>query len=109
MWKENLHARDGYRSFGDEWGVLSITLKDRKPFGFSLSMDDHVLEYDGSRISYSSVDTRKPRKGQSAPTLRAPTISMKKLSETFQLLCKKIDPEVRDFVLARIKESNCEA
>ncbi|HVP18264.1 MAG TPA: hypothetical protein VMU36_04650 [Spirochaetia bacterium] len=104
MWKEILHAPKGQRNFGDEWGRLSITVKDNKPFRFSLSMDDHVVEYDGSRISYSRVDSRKPLKGPSVQTLRAPTIPLKNLAETFQVFCRKIDPEVRDFVLGKIKE-----
>ncbi len=103
MWKEQNHAPKGHRNFGDEWGRLSITLKKAKPFSFALSMDDHLLEYDGSRILY-----RKSPKRASVQALKAPGIPLGKLIETFKVLSKRIDPEIRDFVLTKIKEPRSE-
>jgi hypothetical protein len=104
MWKEQNDAPKGHRNFGDEWGKLSITLKDAKPFSFSLLMDDHFLEYDGFSIFYSSIDGRKAHGRPSLEVHGTPSISLKKLTETFQVLSKRIDSEMRDFVLAKIKE-----
>jgi hypothetical protein len=104
MWKEQNHAPKKHRNFGDEWGRLSITLKNAKPFSFCLSMDGHVLKYDGSQILYSSLGRGNVRR-PAVQILRAPTIPLKKIAETFQVLCKRIDPEVRDFVLEKIKEN----
>ena len=104
MWKEQNGAPEGRRNFGDEWGNLSITIKDAKPFSFSLLMDDHFLEYDGFGICYSSIAGGK---GHGSPSFEAqgkPSISLEKLTETFQVLSKRIDSEMRDFVLAKIRE-----
>jgi len=104
MWKEQNGAPEGHRNFGDEWGKLSITMKDAKPFSFSLLMEDHFLEYDGISISYSSIDGRKSQERPSFEALCTPSISLKKFTETFQALSKRINSEMRDFVLAKIKE-----
>ena len=104
MWKEQNHAPKGQRNFGDEWGRLSITLKKAKPFAFFLAMDDHLLEYDGVRILYSSRDDGNLIKRPSIHARGEPRIPLKKLVETFKVFCKRVDPEIRDFVLARIKE-----
>ena len=104
MWKEQNGAPKGRRNFGDEWGKLSITMKDAKPFSFSLLMDDHFLEYDGFGIFYSSIDSGKAQGGPTFEAHGTPSISLKKLSETFQVLSKRIDSEMRDFVLAKISE-----
>jgi hypothetical protein len=107
MWKEQNPAPKGRRNFGDEWGRLSITLKRTKPFSFSLLLDNHFVEYDGHRFLYSSLDSWKPRRSLALQGLRAPSIPLKKLIETFRVLCKRIDPEVRNFVLAKIKDPKC--
>ena len=104
MWQEQNGAPKGHRNFGDEWGKLSITMKNARPFSFSLSMDDHFLEYDGLSISYSSMDDGKAHGKPSFEAHSKPSISLKKLTETFQVLSKRIDSEMRDFVLAKIKE-----
>ena len=104
MWQEQNGAPKGHRNFGDEWGKLSITMKNARPFSFSLLMEDHLLEYDGISILFSSIDGGE---AHGRPTFEAhskPSISLKKLTETFQVLSKRIDSEMRDFVLAKIKE-----
>jgi hypothetical protein len=102
MWKEQNDATKGHRNFGDEWGRLSITLKKTKPFSFSLLMDNHFVEYDGLRILYSGLDNWNSRRRPSAQALKAPSIPLEKFVETFKSLCKRIDPEVKGFVLGKI-------
>jgi hypothetical protein len=105
MWQEQNGAPEGHRNFGDEWGKLSITMKEAKPFSFSLLMDDHFLEYDGFGISYSSIGRGKAHRGPPREAHGRPSISLKKITETFQVLSKRIDSEMRDFVIAKIRES----
>ena len=107
MWKEQNHAPKGHRNFGDEWGRLSVTMKKAEPFSFSLLLDNHFLEYDGVRILYSSLLNQNFERKSPVQIHQAPSIPLRKLIETFRVLCKQIDPKVIDFVLAKIKEPRC--
>ena len=81
-------------------------MKKAEPFSFSLLLDNHFLEYDGVRILYSSLLNRNFERKPPVQIHRSPSIPLRKLIETFQVLCKRIDPKVKDFVLAKIKEPN---
>ena len=82
-------------------------MKKAEPFSFSLLLDNHFLKYDGVRILYSRLLNENFERKPLVQIRRAPSIPLRKLMETFQVLCKRIDPKVIDFVLAKIKEPKC--